>query len=614
MKFPYATVRAPQAQLMKDVIFAVENKGHLIADAPTGLGKTIGVVFPALEHAVERKKSVVFLTSRLSQHKMVIETLKMMKDAGNTFTAVDIVGKKHLCSHDVADMDSSMFSSFCSAMVKDKRCNYYKNSKNPEMTGDRTGLLLNVSLSGPLGTQEAMQLMSGRYCTYEMLMDAAKGADMVVGDYFHVFGSDGLMKRTGKQLSDTIIIVDEAHNLSARLRSSLSSRLSTRTCELAAREASEADEAAARDYIIDIGKAIQRIGKNLIEEIFVTRDELMEMVSEIGNYDKIIETLTRTAEHILEERKISFTDRVAAFLHAWKGDDYGYARILSRHKIRGEDHIGLQYNCLDPSLISKSIIAESHSTILMSGTLSPMEMHRDLLGMDADRTMMKSYESPFPKRNRKNIIVDGITTKYSERNEKNFLRIADVVTRCVHAIRGNAAVFFPSYGIRDKIYEIAAPGIKKHVVLEDSRMTKDERDHVKDDMQQHAANGCVLFGVLAGSFSEGIDLPGELLNGVVIVGLPLEKPSLSSKALIDYYEQRFQRGMAYGYTFPAMIKVMQAAGRCIRSEQDRGVVIFADERFTWRNYRYIFPRSWDFTVSESPEKEVARFFSPAYSK
>ncbi len=612
-KFPFPSVRSSQTELMKDVRHAVENREHLIADAPTGLGKTIGVIFPALEFAVESKKNVFFLTSRLSQHKMVVETLKLMKDAGNNFTAVDIVGKKHLCSHDVADMDSSIFSSFCSAMVKDKRCSYYKNSKSPETAGDRMHILLHASINGPMGTQEAMQLISGRYCTYEMLMDAAKGADIVVGDYFHVFGmADKLMKRTGKQLSETVIIVDEAHNLSARLRASLSSRLSTRTCELAAREAQQAGESDVRAIIVDIGKAVQNLGKKYLfneNEVFVIKDELIEKISELGDYDKIIESLTRVAEHMLEERKVSFIDRVANFLHAWKGGDYGYARILSRHRIRGKDHIGLEYNCLDPSLISRSIIAESHSTILMSGTLSPMKMHRDLLGMEPGRTAMKSYESPFPKANRKNIIVNGITTRYTERNEKNFLRIADVVACCIHAIKGNCAVFFPSYEIRDKIYKIVYPRITKHTMLEDSTMTKDERDRVKEQMREHAEGGCVLFGVLAGSFSEGIDMPGELLNGVVVVGLPLEKPSLGSKALIDYYEQRFQRGMSYGYIYPAMIKVMQAAGRCIRTENDRGVIVFADERFAWRNYRYVFPRSWDFTVAEAPEKEIVRFFS-----
>jgi DNA excision repair protein ERCC-2 len=244
----------------------------------------------------------------------------------------------------------------------------------------------------------------------------------------------------------------------------------------------------------------------------------------------------------------------------------------------------------------------------MSGTLSPMEMHKDLLGMDRNRTMLKSYPSPFPKQNRKNIIVRGITTKYTERTSENYERIATTVRSCINSIKGNVAIFFPSYEIRNYIHKLAMPSISKHIILEESGMTKEERDRIKDEMEKHATRGAVLFGVMGGSFSEGIDLPGELLNGVIIVGLPLNKPDLSVEALIDYYEERFHKGMAYGYLYPAMIKVIQSAGRCIRSEKDRGVIVFADERFTWRNYSQMFPRSWEFVITSDPEMEIRRFF------
>ncbi len=186
--------------------------------------------------------------------------------------------------------------------------------------------------------------------------------------------------------------------------------------------------------------------------------------------------------------------------------------------------------------------------------------------------------------------------------------MATTIDMCIRAVKGNAIVFFPSYGMRDHIYDMISSAVKKHVILENSKMTKEERDNVKDDMRKRAAEGAVLFGVMGGSFSEGIDLPGDLLNGVIIVGLPLERPNLSIQALIDYYDQRFRRGRDYGYNFPAMIKAMQAAGRCIRTEKDRGVVVFIDERFTWKNYRSIFPKSWEFVVTERPEAEVKKFF------
>jgi DNA excision repair protein ERCC-2 len=541
---------------------------------------------------------------------MAIETLKLIKKAGNVFSAVDIIGKKHLCSQGVKDMDASMFNNFCSAMIKDKRCKFYRNCRKKDMDKERTGILRIFSSKGPMSTQEAMAIASAKYCTYEMLMEAAKVSDIVVGDYFHLFGmGDKFLKRAEKELKNTIIIVDEAHNLSARLRSYMSSRISTRTCDLAIKEADESEE--IQEYVKQIKKVIRNLGRKYIKstETFVRKDEFIEKISEISDYDSMIGEMTNAAKDVLSKKKISFIDRIAEFLNSWKGDDFGYARIMSRTLLRRKDHIILYYNCLDPSLISKPIINGSHSTILMSGTLSPMEMHQDLLGMDKNRTMLKSYPSPFPKENRKNIIVRGITTKYTERTSENFKRIATTVRSCVNSIRGNSAVFFSSYEIRNYIHKLTAPAISKHIILEESDMTKEERDKVKDEMEKYAARGAVLFGVMGGSFSEGIDLPGELLNGVIIVGLPLNKPDLSVKALIDYYEQRFHKGMAYGYMYPAMIKVIQSAGRCIRSESDRGVIVFADERFTWRNYYCMFPNSWEFVITSIPETEIKRFFA-----
>ena len=606
--FPFSSVRSSQKEMMDDVTKAVAAERHLVADAPTGLGKTIAVLYPSIEYAVANGKSVFFLTSRISQHKAAIETLKLMKDAGNKFSAVDIVGKRHLCSQDVDDMNSSMFNSYCSAMIKDKRCEFYKNARSEELVSER-GRIIRILASSTPGTEESMKIASARYCTYELLMDAARHADVIVGDYFHLFGmKDKFLKRMSKQLQDSIIIVDEAHNLSPRLRDYLSSRISLGTCDAAAKEAGDFVEPEVKSIVKEVGKRIEKMGKSLFnkKEIFVPREDFIDRVNEIGRYDSIIARLTEVGQKILEEKKISQIDRIAEFLNLWKRDESGYARILSREKIHDTNQLVLQFSCLDPSLLSREVVRGSHSTILMSGTLSPMEMHRDLLGLEQERTDLKSYTSPFPKENRLNIIATGITTQYKERTEDNLQKIAKTVTLCISTIKGNSAVFFPSYDMRNKLCAMIYTG--KHIIMEKNDMTKRDRDAVKEELRAHMQTGAVLFGVMGGSFSEGIDLPGDLLNGVIIVGLPLDRPNLSSEALINYYDERFGRGRDYGYNFPAMIKVMQAAGRCIRTEKDRGVIVFADERFTWQNYKRIFPKNWDFKVTDRPDNEIRKFF------
>lgn len=609
LTFPHPTIRASQDELINDIRYALQDRKHLIADAPTGLGKTIAALFPAIEYAKNNDKTVFFLTSRHSQHKMAVETLQSI----GGISAVDIVGKKWLCSHDVQDMDSSMFSNFCYAMLKDNMCKYYKNfRKKGNITSEAENMILKLG-KNPHHSEDAKKLASSRFCTFEVLMEMAKSSDVVVGDYYHIFSANGekFFKRMSKALDNSVIIVDEAHNLPARIRKNLSSKISTRTIDLAKKENQKFGLGVGK-YINYVEDAIGSVARQKLltkNESFIEKHELVSAIEKFCSLKELVVLFTAAGEKVFEnDRSKSFIDKLASFLASWAGDDYGYARIICREKILDKDHVSVYYNCMDPSFVSKSVISESYSTILMSGTLSPMQMYRDLLGMEEARTIMKTYASPFPKENRLNIIAKGITTRYKERNPETYARIARTVALCTTNIRNNVAVFFPSYEIMKKIRAILDGKLEKQMFMELQGMTKEERKVLQDEFALNHRKGAVLFGVLAGSFSEGIDLPGDRLNGVVVVGLPLEKPTMMVKALIDYYQQRFGKGREYGYVYPAMIKVMQAAGRCIRTENDVGVCVFGDERFSWGSYKSIFPETWDFTVTERPELEIRKFF------
>lgn len=611
LQFPFSSIRGPQEELISDVRNTVTAGRHLVANAPTGMGKTVAALYPSLEYAANNGKTVFFLTSRLSQHKIAIETLKKMADA-DKINAVDLIGKKWLCSHDVQDMDSSMFSNHCSALIRSNQCKYYRNFKEKGEIKPEARNAITLLKSKPLHSEEAKTLVGHTFCTYELLTEAANSSDVVVADYFHIFSPHGkkFLKRMGKTLENSIIIADEAHNLPDRIRKNLSSKISTRTCDLAKREAGQFG-LDVKEYIECAEEAISMTARKFLmssSESFISKEEFFQKIEKLCGYKAASLALAQAGEKVLETRKKSHIERMAIFLAGWEGPDEGYARIISRERIMGKDHVSIFYNCMDPSLVSKPIINDSHSTILMSGTLSPMEMYRDLLGLNEHRTDLKSYSSPFPKNNRLNIITKGITTKYKERTPENFARIARTVALCASTIKGNAAVFFPSYEIMKKIRALCGSGIGKQVFAEEQGMTKEERKKLIEEFESSHQKGAVLFGVLAGSFSEGIDLPGDKLNGVIIVGIPLEKPTLFTKALTDYYDSRFKKGMEYGYIYPAMIKVMQASGRCIRTETDRGVCVFADDRFLWRNYRTVFPNDWNFLVTERPEMDIKKFF------
>ena len=306
---------------------------------------------------------------------------------------------------------------------------------------------------------------------------------------------------------------------------------------------------------------------------------------------------------IKKEKRSSALGSIAEFLEAWQGDDFGFVRLCQQE----EKRFSISYKCLDPSLITAPFIKESYGTIAMSGTLSPVTMYADLLGFP-ENTVRNEYKNPFLQEHRLNLIIPQTSTKYGERNSIMFSRIAKIVADIVNLVPGNSIVFFPSYVLRNEVGHHFQSLCKKTTFLEDSSMTKAEREELLDAFKQYKNSGAVLLATVAGSFSEGIDLPGDLLKCVVVVGVPLSKPDLETDELIAYYDKKFGKGWDYGYLMPAMTRVIQSAGRCIRTEHDRGVIAFIDERFSWQNYFKLFPKDWDIKITGLYEQRIKEFF------
>jgi len=189
-----------------------------------------------------------------------------------------------------------------------------------------------------------------------------------------------------------------------------------------------------------------------------------------------------------------------------------------------------------------------------------------------------------------------------------YKKIANEIAEVANSVPGNVAVFFPSYYLLKEVDKFVTPLLKKTSFYEVQGMSKEEKSEVLEKFKKYKDHGGVLFGVSGGSFSEGIDLIGDLLKGVIVVGLPLAKPDVETKELINYYDDKFSKGWDYGYTLPAMTKAIQAAGRCIRSETDKGIVVFLDERYSWDMYSKCFPKDWDVKITKLPKDRIDRFF------
>jgi DNA excision repair protein ERCC-2 len=244
---------------------------------------------------------------------------------------------------------------------------------------------------------------------------------------------------------------------------------------------------------------------------------------------------------------------------------------------------------------------------MMSGTLSPADMYADLLGFSAD-TIKQEFPSPFPEQNRLALIVPKTTTKFTQRSDAQFKAISSICSEITNSIPGNSAVYFPSYYLRDEVAKSFEPASEKTIFYEQPKLTKQEKQDLLSRFSKNKK--AVLLGVAACSFGEGIDLPG-VLKCVIVVGLPLDRPDLETKELIKYYDQKFAKGWDYGYVMPALTKTMQNAGRCIRSDKDKGVIVFLDQRYTWPSYFKCFPADWKIKISLDYMNKINDFFQKA---
>jgi DNA excision repair protein ERCC-2 len=347
------------------------------------------------------------------------------------------------------------------------------------------------------------------------------------------------------------------------------------------------------------------------DEANISRQEFVQVVeARTGRkFDELTGDLLLVADKIRVENKKSSVGSIGDFLEAWPVPDEGYTRILKRSIWQDKLVLELSLKCLDPGVSSKELFDECHSAILMSGTLTPTQMYRDLLALSPERTRCLEYDNPFPTANRLALVVPDTTTKFTRRRGQEYEKIAKWCADLTNSIPGNVAVFFPSYRVRDEVYQYLQKMSTKTTFLEQQKMTKREKMEFMQTFKDYSDLGAVFLGVTGGNFGEGIDLPGKFLRGVVVVGIPFDTLDLEAHALIDYYDKKFGAGWNYGYLYPAMNRVVQACGRVVRSEEDRGVVVMLDERFTWKNYFRCLPLDWKMVITKTPKERIQNFFS-----
>lgn len=632
--FRFEKPREQQKDLVIDIAQALSEAKHLVAHAPTGLGKTDSALSAAITFALKENKTVFFLTPKISQHQIAVEVVSgIAKKFKKNILGVDLVGKKYQCIDPlILQSDFDGFYELCSKKVKHEACPFYGNAKGySKQEKDQSKFYIDRLIQKDYDViwshqelKEHAMNAKGKdgerpMCPYEVSMEIAKKSNVIIGDYFHVlnpFIQELVLARLGKKLEDCIIIVDEAHNLPERLRKIMSSSLSGFVIKKAEEEAIKLNNQELREKLKLVEKSVKEIAKTHLAietfEALVSKHALLDRIKqEIPEMELFCDELkTQGAEYMeAASKQKSFMISVAHFLEKWPQDLEANIRMVKRSK---SEDFSLQIRCLDPSIVSRKIFSQVHSAILMSGTLTPMKMYADILGLSEERTILKEYSSPFPKHNRLNLIVPTVTTKFGDRKFDEFQKISQEVAKIVNNVPGNSVVFFPSFGVLNQVYSFLPELISREMLVQREKMNSFDLSQLIQRFRNAGnAFGSVLLAVSGGSISEGIDLPGNQLLCALIVGIPLQEMDLELKCLIDYYDDKFHAGWKYGYIFPAMNKAIQASGRVIRNESDEGITVFLDKRYEWENYKNCFPKDFSSISTKEPEKYVKLFWENA---
>ena len=609
--FPYK-LRKYQAEIIKAIMDSLTKKENLVLEAPAGTGKTICVLTPCILFAKENRMVIVYLTRTNSQQKQAIVELKKLAEK-TKMDAVGLQGKINMCSlikHLGKNISNEEIAKICSFRKKKSlealkgkeewnRCIFFENF-----------LLYKeyIELNNVISAEEIYKYGEERkFCAYEINKMLVKRANIVVAPYIYIFDDflrEKFFSLFSYQPDETILIIDEAHNLPDFCRELLSFSLTMKTIKSAI---NECEEYGVKDKdIIDFLFILKKIFNEIDEEIDfsetndaiisekrienelakreISKEKLQEIADKMIVYGEVIADI-KNSKNILPR---SFLRSIGKFFNLWLSLNDKWVRIVEKE----EDNLKVGAYCLDPSIAS-SVLNSFYCSIHMSGTLEPMDEYKDSLGIKAK---LVKFPSPFPKENRKILYVEGITTKYYM-GEKMVEKIKKYIEEICNLFHKNTLILFPSYEIMGRF--VNKMDIKRELYIE---MRKDRQEDIMEKIRKFKERGGVFLSVMGGRLSEGMDFPSEELEIVIIVGIPYPPPSARQYALQQYYNKKFGNGWKYTMEAQAIRKIKQAIGRLIRGENDRGIAIILDERAK-RFRKYI-----EMSASRNVIEDIKKFF------
>ena len=575
--FPY---REGQRDIVSGVYHTVSSGKTLFVQAPTGVGKTMSAIFPSVRAIGEGKGETLFyLTAKTITGTVAQEAFHILREKGLKFKVTAITAKEKLCFQDTPECTS-------------EKCPYAKGHF------DRVNdAVYELWTTEEVYSREVIRAHAEKWqvCPFEMCLDLSIWVDGIICDYNYVFDPNVHLKRFfGENISgDHIFLIDEAHTLVERGREMYSAGIS--------RQSLVALRKKIRKRFSKLARTLDKANRQMmeLEENLAETGKGYQVLSNPGVLPITFLTISGELEEILEEKELEeelrkeileFYFIVRDFLNVSELVDENYVVYTENS---AEEGFRLRLFCVNPAENLGEYLKKGKSAIFFSATMFPMLYYRELLTTDRDAYGIY-VQSPFPKENRRILIGSDVSSRYTRRNRAEYRKIAGYIARCVWQRQGNYMVFFPSYRLMEDVLQVYEEEFSVdwvRCVCQTPDMTEQEREGFLEEFQEREGT-LVGFCVLGGIFSEGVDLTGESLIGAVIVGTGLPQIGSQREILKEYYDKKNHCGFDYAYRYPGMNKVLQAAGRVIRTKEDKGVILLLDDRFWDRDYQEIFPREW----------------------
>ena len=573
--FPY---RKGQRDLAVSVYRTILRKKKLFIQAPTGVGKTISTVFPAVKAVGEELgEKIFYLTAKTITRTVAEQAFETLREQNLKFKVITLTAKEKIC--------------FCEeTSCNPDDCPYAKG--HFDRVNDAVYELL---MQEDVMSREVLEAQAREHkvCPFEMALDVSTWVDGVICDYNYVFDPDARLRRFFAEggAGGYLFLIDEAHNLVERGRQMYSAELCKEDF-LAVKKLVKGEAPRFAKRLEACNKILLAMKKEcenykVLDNISHFGIQLMNVLSETDRY------LEECVDKEVRETVLDFYFQVRSFLNIYDGLDENYV-IYTEYQENGR--FVLKLFCVNPAANLQKCLDKGNSAVFFSATLLPIQYYKRLLSTEKDNYAVY-IDSSFDTKKR--LLMNGVdvSTRYAMRSREMYQRYATYIFRVVKAKMGNYLIFFPSYRFMEDVYQeftqlLASDEEEMELVIQQKHMDEEERENFLRAFEMGREKSLIGFGVLGGIFSEGIDLTNEKLIGTLIIGTGLPQVCNEREILKSYFDQKGLYGFDYAYRYPGMNKVLQAAGRVIRTEDDHGVILLLDERFQREKGKEIFPKEW----------------------